>query len=254
MFCTNCGAQISDDVKFCTNCGTPVAAGTSADLGTGGQASPDRTVMMPSAAQPAPGGVVAPAAPGGYAYSARTGSSHGGHGLAVVAVIMSILAVVAVGALVFVMVDPLGLRQSNGGQEAAEAEQPAAEESTDDPETVDVNITYETTPAPSPAPEATPEPSSPNYVLPDSSSHLYSADELSGLSNWELYLARNEIYARHGRMFQKEDLQSYFNGQSWYTPRYAPEEFDSLGLLSDVEQQNAATMLELEQSRGSEYL
>ncbi len=254
MFCTNCGAQISDDVKFCTNCGTPVAAGTSADSGTGGQASSDRTVMMPSAAQPAPGGAVAPAAPGGYAYSARTGSSHGSHGLAVVAVIMSMLAVVAVGALVLVLVDPLGMRQPAEEQAPVEVEQPADEEEPEAEGTVDEGSAPESTPEQTPEPEPEPEPSSPDYVLPDSSSRLYSAEELSGLSNWELYLARNEIYARHGRMFQKEDLQSYFNGQSWYTPRYSPEEFDSLGLLSDVEQKNAATMLELEQSRGSEYL
>lgn len=97
-------------------------------------------------------------------------------------------------------------------------------------------------------------PSSGSYVLPDSSTRLYSASELQGLSNWDLYIARNEIYARHGRTFQKDDLQSYFNSQSWYTPLYSPEQFDSLGLLNSTEQQNASTILSIEQSRGSEYL
>lgn len=91
------------------------------------------------------------------------------------------------------------------------------------------------------------------YVLADSASHLYTTSELSGLSNWELYIARNEIYARHGRMFQKEDLQNYFNAQSWYTPLYSPSDFDS-SLLNSTEQQNAATILALEKSRGSEYI
>lgn len=107
-------------------------------------------------------------------------------------------------------------------------------------------------PAPDPAPA--PTSSSSDYILPDSSSRLYSTSELSGLSDWELYVARNEIYARHGRTFQKDDLQSYFDGQSWYTPLYSPEEFDSLGLLNSTEQQNAATILSLEQSRGSQYV
>ena len=146
------------------------------------------------------------------------------------------------------------MRQPAEEQAPVEVEQPADEEEPEAEGTVDEGSAPESTPEQTPEPEPEPEPSSPDYVLPDSSSRLYSAEELSGLSNWELYLARNEIYARHGRMFQKEDLQSYFNGQSWYTPRYSPEEFDSLGLLSDVEQKNAATMLELEQSRGSEYL
>lgn len=91
------------------------------------------------------------------------------------------------------------------------------------------------------------------YILADSASHLYTTSELSDLSNWELYIARNEIYARHGRMFQKEDLQNYFNAQSWYTPLYSPSDFDS-SLLNSTEQQNAATILALEKSRGSEYI
>ena len=115
---------------------------------------------------------------------------------------------------------------------------------------IDVNVTV---PEPDPAPTSTPS-SGGTYVLPDSSTRLYSADELSGLSDWELYVARNEIYARHGRMFQKQDLQDYFNSQSWYTPLYSPEEFDSMGLLSSTEQQNASTILSVEQSRGSSYI
>ena len=101
---------------------------------------------------------------------------------------------------------------------------------------------------------STTSPSSNAYVLPDSATRLYSKSELQGLSNWELYVARNEIYARHGRTFQKDDLQSYFNSQAWYTPLYSPEEFDGMGLLNSTEQQNAATILELEQSRGSSYI
>jgi len=41
---------------------------------------------------------------------------------------------------------------------------------------------------------------------------------LHGLSLHELRLLRNEIYARHGRMFRAEWLQQYFFSQPWYTP------------------------------------
>ena len=41
---------------------------------------------------------------------------------------------------------------------------------------------------------------------------------LQGLSLHELRLIRNEIYARHGRMFRAEWLQQYFFAQPWYTP------------------------------------
>ena len=41
---------------------------------------------------------------------------------------------------------------------------------------------------------------------------------LHGLSLQELRLLRNEIYARHGRMFRAEWLQQYFYFQPWYNP------------------------------------
>jgi hypothetical protein len=41
---------------------------------------------------------------------------------------------------------------------------------------------------------------------------------LRGLSLHELRLLRNEVYARHGRMFRAEWLQQYFFLQPWYTP------------------------------------
>lgn len=41
---------------------------------------------------------------------------------------------------------------------------------------------------------------------------------LHGLSLHELRLLRNEVYARHGRMFRAEWLQQYFYNQPWYTP------------------------------------
>ena len=40
---------------------------------------------------------------------------------------------------------------------------------------------------------------------------------LHGLSLHELRLLRNEIYARHGRMFHADWLQQYFSSQPWYT-------------------------------------
>ena len=41
---------------------------------------------------------------------------------------------------------------------------------------------------------------------------------LHGLSLHELRLLRNEVYARHGRMFRAEWLQQYFFFQPWYAP------------------------------------
>src|SRR4029079_18024265 len=47
---------------------------------------------------------------------------------------------------------------------------------------------------------------------------LVTDQMLRGLSLHELRLLRNEIYARHGRMFRAEWLQQYFYQQPWYAP------------------------------------
>lgn len=44
-------------------------------------------------------------------------------------------------------------------------------------------------------------------------------DDVRDLSGPELRILRNTIYARHGRRFVSKDLQNYFSGFSWYTPR-----------------------------------
>jgi hypothetical protein len=47
-------------------------------------------------------------------------------------------------------------------------------------------------------------------------------------------IMRNEIYARHGYIFQTEDMRNYFNNQSWYTPRYS----DVSSMLTAIEKYN----------------
>ncbi len=54
------------------------------------------------------------------------------------------------------------------------------------------------------------------YLLPDAASRNYTEDELSDMDAHTLYLARNEIYARHGYIFNNQDLKDYFAGKSWY--------------------------------------
>lgn len=89
------------------------------------------------------------------------------------------------------------------------------------------------------------------YILPESATRVYSTGELSSLSDWDLMLARNEIYARHGRGFNDADVRGYFQSQPWYEQRYTAEEFDAIAgsVLSSTEQANIANILEVENSR-----
>ena len=92
-----------------------------------------------------------------------------------------------------------------------------------------------------------------DYVLPDSSSRTYSESELKELTNYELYIARNEIFARHGRMFNNEDLQDYFGSKSWYHPSVKAEDFDE-SVFNSHEKKNIETMAKIENSRGSKFV
>ena len=75
------------------------------------------------------------------------------------------------------------------------------------------------------------------YILPSSSSVRLTQAEIEGLSLQELCYARNEIYARHGRLFKSKELMEYFTSQNWYGGRIAPENFQE-NLLNYVEQSN----------------
>ncbi|WP_449315598.1 YARHG domain-containing protein [Rubneribacter sp.] len=93
------------------------------------------------------------------------------------------------------------------------------------------------------------------YVLPDSNTRYYTREELETLSVWELYVAHNEIYARHGRGFNREDLAAHFASCSWYNQLYTPEEYDALpSQLNEFERSNADLMLEIRHERNDEYL
>ena len=60
------------------------------------------------------------------------------------------------------------------------------------------------------------------YIIADSSSRLLTNDDIKGFSKSKLALARNEIYARHGRKFVMKEFRDYFNSCSWYkiNPNY----------------------------------
>jgi hypothetical protein len=63
-----------------------------------------------------------------------------------------------------------------------------------------------------------------------------------GLFVEDLRVLRNEIYARHGRVFKDKELQKYFEAQSWYQPN--PEFKDEM--LSETEAKNLAIIKEVE--------
>ena len=91
---------------------------------------------------------------------------------------------------------------------------------------------------------------------PWTSQRPVTIQDLSQLSPWELVLMRNEIYARHGWVFQRVDLQNYFGQQSWYRPKGTLANREAGNRLAEaemsaLERQNIKAILQYEKGRQS---
>ena len=90
------------------------------------------------------------------------------------------------------------------------------------------------------------------YMIADSDSRRISESELHGLSEHECWLALNEIYARHGRIFARQEFADYFNSKSWYHGTIEGGTFDANvdNYLNDIEQENLATIIAYQKKMG----
>ena len=118
---------------------------------------------------------------------------------------------------------------------------------------VDTVVIKSYTPPPPPPPSNPPQPPTEQTSgeLPIQMLRLLTETELEGKSDWELDLMRNEIYARHGRGFDRDDLRRHFDQFSWYRRIYSPQEFDRYhqGRLTEIQRANAEFIRRYQQSR-----
>lgn len=87
------------------------------------------------------------------------------------------------------------------------------------------------------------------FVFPEDNVFSIDAAELEGKTAAECKIARNEIYARHGRRFNDEQLQGYFDMCSWYEGTIEPENFSD-EVLNEVEKSNLQMISEYEARMG----
>ena len=73
-----------------------------------------------------------------------------------------------------------------------------------------------------------------NGRFPEASERYLNDGDLSGLTQYDLKIMRNEIFARHGYIFKTDEMRNHFESQSWYTGRYSNVD----GMLSDIEKSN----------------
>lgn len=84
-----------------------------------------------------------------------------------------------------------------------------------------------------------------DYIFPSDSEYV-TADDLYGKTKTEVALMRNEIYARHGYIFETEPYKSYFNSKYWYVP----DKHFNENMLSKLEKENKDFIVEYEKSMG----
>lgn len=126
-------------------------------------------------------------------------------------------------------------------------------------------FTREKKETPRPEPTATPVPKEEtekkpeeaekgDYIFSESNTRYLTDEEISAYSSEELELAKNEIYARRGRIFVTERIADYFNGKSWYQGTISPEEFDAKQeqIFNEYESANVNKIVQWEEKKRSE--
>ncbi len=271
MFCSKCGKQIRDGLKYCTNCGAPIEqcedykninTGNSERILAGGKVNlkKDDSALSPVA-------VLQP----GNSTDADTDKNlpvkkpkkNKGFKIVIITILGIILAILLIffaliqSGFISISIENNEKQESvldkndkpskkENDREAKEKERESEERtmptvSQTEPDTVPTVSQTETTP--------TTVALNNDFVLPDSSIRVLDKSELAGLSAEQCRIARNEIYAKHGRMFDDAGLQNYFNSCSWYHGTIPADRFSDT-MLSDIEIKNRNLIVSYEKEKG----
>ncbi len=275
MFCSKCGKQIRDGLKYCTNCGASIEQGESHKNSDTGNS--DRILAAGKVNLKKDDSALSPVA---VLQSGNSNDTDTDKNLPVKKpkknkgfkiVIITILGIILAILLIFFALIQSGFIsisiEDNEKQEsildksdkpskkeddrkAKEKEHESESESEErtmptvsqtEPDTVPTVSQTETAP--------TTVALNNDFVLPDSSIRVLDKSELAGLSAEQCRIARNEIYAKHGRMFDDAGLQNYFNSCSWYHGTIPADRFSDT-MLSDIEIKNRNLIVSYEKEKG----
>lgn len=89
------------------------------------------------------------------------------------------------------------------------------------------------------------------YLLETSDESLLTPEELEAMPPQIIAYAKSEIYARHGMIFESEELAEYFEGQSWYFGFIEEKDFPE-NMLNETELGNLELLEKQEQDAGEE--
>ena len=214
MYCHNCGQYIEDDDVYCNHCGAKV--------------------------------ITDPEEP----EKARPVNNKG------VLIALAIVAIIAAGGLAGwglfrVMDKPSENTEEASAKEKKEKKEEAAEavedESDDEPLFDEYDEKYDDEPEETAPTEDEKDTQAPAFtghdgdVFPQSSDRLLSEGDVGVLTDYELRIAINEIYARNHYQFQNADMREYFSNKYWYTGLY-PNQEDVRAKFNSTEEANVKLM------------
>ena len=256
MFCKRCGKELKEGAQFCQYCGTKVAV----TAGKTEESSVPRQPVEPKGAETersASHTVTKPGEPVGKS---------GVVNKVVVGTVVAIV-IIVIGVVIYLLMSKqrddiettgeasVGYEESTGDsgsqyitdQDSQEAVSLGTPGASDIPETPEPQTSTPTA-VPESVPESPEEPVS-QYILPTSNSQYLTMEDLAGLTKEQCRLARNELYARHGRRFDDTELQGYFDSCDWYAGTILPADFDD-SVLNEYEIANRDLIVQYETEMG----
>ena len=87
------------------------------------------------------------------------------------------------------------------------------------------------------------------YIFPEVDKELLTEEDVKDLPAELLAYGRYEILAKHGELFESEELKDYFGNQEWYFG-FLSDEKEVEGLLNDIEKENLAFLEKKEKAEG----
>ena len=87
------------------------------------------------------------------------------------------------------------------------------------------------------------------YIFPEVDKELLTEEDVKDLPAELLAYGRYEILAKHGELFESEELKEYFGNQKWYFG-FLSDEKEVEGLLNDIEKENLAFLEKKEKAEG----
>ena len=87
------------------------------------------------------------------------------------------------------------------------------------------------------------------YIFPEVDKELLTEEDVKDLPAELLAYGRYEILAKHGELFESEELKEYFGNQEWYFG-FLSDEKEVEGLLNDIEKENLAFLEKKDKAEG----